>query len=94
MPVVDLAGLEFIDCSGITVLARGRKLAQHAGGELRLAAPRFRVLRVLTLTRLTDVIPSMPALRTMPLGIWAEQPAKNGSRYARSAVCSQVQAEG
>jgi anti-anti-sigma factor len=28
--IVDLAGLEFIDCSGITVLARGRKLARHA----------------------------------------------------------------
>jgi anti-anti-sigma factor len=38
--IVDLVGLEFIDCRGITVLARGRKLAQHAGGELRLAAPR------------------------------------------------------
>jgi hypothetical protein len=28
--IVDLVGLEFIDCSGITVLARGRKLAQQA----------------------------------------------------------------
>jgi anti-sigma B factor antagonist len=55
--IVDLAGLEFIDCSGITVLVRGRKLARHAGGELRLAAPRPRILRVLTLTRLTGVIP-------------------------------------
>ena len=55
--IVDLAGLEFIDCSGITVLVRGRKLARHAGGELRLAAPRPRVLRVLTLTRLAGVIP-------------------------------------
>ena len=55
--IVDLAGLEFIDCSGITVLVRGRKLARHAGGELRLAAPRPRVLRVLSLTRLAGVIP-------------------------------------
>ncbi len=55
--IVDLAGLEFIDCSGVAVLARGRKLALHAGGELRLAAPQPRVLRVLTLTRLIDVIP-------------------------------------
>ena len=55
--IVDLAGLEFIDCSGITVLVRGRKLARQAGGELRLAAPRPRVLRLLTLTRLTGVIP-------------------------------------
>jgi anti-sigma B factor antagonist len=55
--VVDLADLTFIDCSGITALIRGRKAAQHAGGELRLAAPRPRVLQVLTLTRQTDVIP-------------------------------------
>ena len=54
---MDLAGLEFIDCSGIRVLARGRQLARHAGGELRLVAPRARVLRLLTLIGLTDVIP-------------------------------------
>jgi anti-sigma B factor antagonist len=55
--IVDLAGLEFIDCSGVTVLARGRKLARLAGGELLLAAPQPQVLRVLTLTRLSSVIP-------------------------------------
>jgi anti-sigma B factor antagonist len=55
--VVDVAGLDFIDCSGVTALARGRKLARDAGGELRLAALRPQVRRLLTLTRLTDVIP-------------------------------------
>src|SRR6202453_1271508 len=55
--IVDLAGLEFIDCSGIAVLARGRRLARLADGELRLAAPQPRVQRVLALTRLTDVLP-------------------------------------
>jgi anti-sigma B factor antagonist len=55
--IVNLAGLEFVDCCGSRVLARGRKLARHAEGELRLAAPRPRVLRALTLTGLTDVIP-------------------------------------
>lgn len=30
--IVDLAGLEFIDSSGVAALARGRKLARHAGG--------------------------------------------------------------
>jgi anti-sigma B factor antagonist len=55
--IVDLAGLEFIDCSGVAVLVRGQKLARVEGGELRLAAPRPRVLRMLTLTRLTDVLP-------------------------------------
>jgi anti-sigma B factor antagonist len=54
--IVDLAGLEFIDCSGMAALVRGRKLARLAGGELRLAAPRPRVLRILSLARLTDVL--------------------------------------
>jgi anti-sigma B factor antagonist len=55
--VVDLAGLEFIDSSGVAALARGRQHARHAGGDLLLAAPRQQVLRVLTLTRLIDVFP-------------------------------------
>jgi anti-anti-sigma factor len=53
--IVDLAGLEFIDSSGVAALARGRNLARLAGGELLLAAPQQQVLRVLTLTRLVDV---------------------------------------
>jgi anti-sigma B factor antagonist len=55
--IIDLAGLEFIDSSGVAALVRGRRQARHAGGELLLAAPRPRVLRVLTLTRLLDVFP-------------------------------------
>ena len=57
--IVDLAGLEFIDSSGVAALARGRKLARHAGGDLLLAAPQHQVLRVLTLTRLIDVFPGL-----------------------------------
>ena len=48
--IVDLAALEFIDSSGVAALARGRKLARHAGGDLLLAAPRQQVLRVLAIT--------------------------------------------
>jgi len=55
--IVDLAGLEFIDSSGVAALVRGRNLARQAGGDLMLAAPRQQVLRVLTLTRLVDVFP-------------------------------------
>ncbi len=50
--IVDLAGLEFIDCSGVAALARGRRRARQAGGDLLLAAPRRRVLRVVAITRL------------------------------------------
>jgi anti-sigma B factor antagonist len=53
--IVDLSGLDFIDSSGVAALARGRKHARHAGGDLVLAAPQQQVLRVLTLTRLAEV---------------------------------------
>jgi anti-sigma B factor antagonist len=53
----DLAGLEFIDSSGVAALVRGRRQARDAGGELLLAAPQQQVLRILTLTRLIDVFP-------------------------------------
>ncbi len=52
--IVDLAALEFIDSSGVAALARGRKQARHAGGDLRLAAPRQQVTRILASTRLID----------------------------------------
>ena len=43
--VVDLAGLEFIDSSGVRALARTRRRARHAGGDLLLAGPWQQVLR-------------------------------------------------
>ena len=55
--IVDLAGLRFIDASGVAALVRGRKQARDAGGDLLLAAPRHQVLRVLALTRLIGVFP-------------------------------------
>jgi anti-sigma B factor antagonist len=53
--IVDLAGLEFIDCSGLTALLLARKQARKAGGDLLLAAPQDQVLRILAATRLTGV---------------------------------------
>ena len=55
--IIDLAGLEFIDSSGVAALVRARRQARYAGGELLLAAPQQQVLRVLTLTRLLEVFP-------------------------------------
>jgi anti-sigma B factor antagonist len=52
--IVDLAGLEFIDSSGVAALARGRRQARQAGGDLLLAAPQQKVTRVLAITRLAD----------------------------------------
>jgi anti-sigma B factor antagonist len=50
--VVDLTNLEFIDCSGVAALARGRRQARQAGGDLLLAAPRPQVMRILMSTAL------------------------------------------
>ncbi|HSZ41154.1 MAG TPA: STAS domain-containing protein [Trebonia sp.] len=55
LDVVDLAGLAFMDSSGVAALVHGRKQARSAGDELLLAAPRPPVQRVLALTRLLDV---------------------------------------
>ncbi len=55
--IVDLAGLDFIDSSGVAALARARKNARRVGGDVLLAAPGQQVIRVLTLTRLIDVFP-------------------------------------
>ena len=53
--IVDLAGLEFIDSSGLAALLLARKQARKAGGDLLLAGPQDQVLRVLAATRLTGV---------------------------------------
>jgi len=50
--VVDLASLEFIDVSGVSALARARKHARQAGGDLLLAAPPPQMMRVLAATAL------------------------------------------
>ena len=53
--IVDLAGLEFIDSSGLAALLPAREQARKAGGDLLPAGPQDQVLRVLAATRLTGV---------------------------------------
>jgi anti-sigma B factor antagonist len=52
--IVDLAGLEYIDCSGLAALASAARHARRGGGDLLLAAPRQQVLRVLAVTRMAS----------------------------------------
>ena len=54
--IVDLAGLEFIDASGVAALALARVQARRAGGDLLLAAPQDQVLGVLATIHLADVL--------------------------------------
>ena len=52
--VVDLAQLDFIDSTGLSVLVRGHQQAQEAGLELGLINPGAQVERLLSLTGLAD----------------------------------------
>jgi anti-sigma B factor antagonist len=53
--IVDLAALEYIDCSSLAALGRVRAQSRQAGGDLLLAAPRGPVRRILDLTGLIGV---------------------------------------
>ncbi len=54
--VVDLAGVTFIDSSGLGALIGGLKAARLAGGDLRLARPADQARVILELTTLDRVL--------------------------------------
>lgn len=54
--VVDLAGVEFMDSSGLGALIGGLKTARQASGDLRIAAPGEQVVTVLKLTNLDRIL--------------------------------------
>jgi anti-sigma B factor antagonist len=55
--IVDLEELTFIDCSGLSAMVSAWKQARQAGGDLRLAVPQQLVLRLLSLTDVTGLLP-------------------------------------
>jgi anti-anti-sigma factor len=58
--VVDLAGLEFLDVTGLNVLLEGHRTLASRGGRLVLRRPRPMVVRLLTLLDLSDAIEIEP----------------------------------
>jgi anti-sigma B factor antagonist len=60
--IVDMAGLEFIDCCGLGVLVRVLKWARESGGAMSLAAPPQHVRRILRLTGLIGAFPVYPSV--------------------------------
>src|SRR6202043_3816685 len=60
--IVDLAGLEAIGYSGLSVLLRVRKWTRQSGGDLPLAAPQPAVRRILEATGLIDVFSVYPSV--------------------------------
>src|SRR5271155_4019188 len=55
--VVDLAGVRFCDCAGLSLFLRVQKQATAAGGSLHLTAPTAQVRRLIIVARLNDVLP-------------------------------------
>jgi anti-anti-sigma factor len=62
---VDLAGVAFFDCSGISALVAVRNAAAQAGGQVTVSNPRPNVRRVLELTGLLDTL-TAPVDRPQP----------------------------
>jgi anti-sigma B factor antagonist len=60
--IVDLEGLDFIDCSGLGVLVGVLRRVRASGGDLPLAAPQHMVGKVLTVTGLMDVFSVHPTV--------------------------------
>jgi anti-anti-sigma factor len=60
--IVDLAGLEGIGYSGLSVLLRIRKWSRQSGGDLPLAAPQQAVRQILVATGLIDVFSVYPSV--------------------------------
>ena len=60
--IVDLAGLEGIGYSGLSVLLRVRKWTRQSGGDLPLAAPQQPVRQILEATGLIDVFSVYPSV--------------------------------
>jgi anti-anti-sigma factor len=56
--LLNLLNLSQIDSSGVSVIIEMYISLKRGGGELKLLAPRGRVLQVLTVFRLLEVIPS------------------------------------
>lgn len=54
--VVDLAGVDFIDSSGLGALIGALKSARQASGDVRIAAPGDQVRAVLALTNLDRIL--------------------------------------
>jgi anti-sigma B factor antagonist len=54
--IVDVAGLRFCDCAGLSRFLRTQERARAAGGSLRLAAPTASMRRLITVARMSDVL--------------------------------------
>ena len=79
--IVDLGGLEFIDCCGLRVLVRVLTWTRESGGEMYLVGPRLPVRRALEMAGLIGVFSVYPSV----------EQAVTGARLApRAQLAAQV----
>lgn len=55
--ILDLAGVRFCDCAGLTTFLRLRQRATASGGSLHITEPAPAVRRLIAVTRLHDLLP-------------------------------------
>ncbi|MFG3257407.1 anti-sigma factor antagonist [Streptomyces sp. NPDC048172] len=60
--VLDLTPAEFLDCSGVRLIARAHRRVTAQGGVTRLVCPHPRMLWLLRQTRFAEVLPPAPTL--------------------------------
>jgi anti-anti-sigma factor len=72
--IVDLAGLEGIGYSGLSVLLRARRWTRQSGGDLFLAAPQQPVRRILEATGLINVFAVYPSVKQAPGSVRQARP--------------------
>lgn len=83
--VLDLGGLRFCDCAGLSVLLRTARRCEAEGGRLRLAAAQLVVARLLTLARTPEVIPVYPRVADAVAAARSGRPADN---IAAGRICA------
>ncbi|MEU6992208.1 STAS domain-containing protein [Streptomyces sp. NPDC046465] len=69
--IVDLTQVDFLDCSGLSLLMRIRRRVTARGAHMRLVCAQPLMLRMLRVTRLTTLLEPVPTLSAA----LAEQPA-------------------
>lgn len=63
---IDMAGVTFLDSSGIAVLVKAMKAAREAGAQFRVDGARPKVFDQLQMTGLTDLFPVQPPAPAPP----------------------------
>lgn len=72
---VNVAGVTFLDCTGISALVAARNAAVRAGGQLRISDPQPIVRRMLEVTGLLGVL-TAPVIQPRPLPTRSDHPSR------------------